>query len=1118
MNFIYLKGNCPVCSGGRTDCRQSGELIHCRTDNPNPDYNYKGQSAIGFGLYKEAALEEEQSAEKKAERKQQWENDKRIRLDREKKQRAQSLSVADRNTEIRKILSQLTLTPEHRGDLRRRGLTDRQIDAGMFRSISSYQSLKTAVSPHLAGVAPNGRSLTNQGSGYICPAWSGNLMIGWQLRADIAENGKYKWATSKSPKRPSGPTSHLQNGELPITVCRPAVADPTCKSIGLAEGILKPWAAAQLSGQYFIGCSGGQFAGSAKTFKEELDKLSARLHTKMLVLYPDAGATSNANVMREYVKTYKLVSSWGYQTMVGWWGQKEKTGIDGIDDLLAVGEDWKITYLTWEDFAAIANGNGNKLVRMIEGIFGYKPKQPKAVTPSSIATPDITPDFYTPGDRLDTWKTAAARHKFIVDSSGTGTGKSYDSGLCKPADFDVDRIIYISKDHRNASTPSLRDWNDLEARHKGLTIDSLGNWRRAKIDDRIDTNASCDRTELSAVLREKNIFGSDTAGLMCPTCPSFEGCRAGEKFGFLHARSQTLKGARFRSHPDSLPQLQTFGYAPEEGKSKGTAILWEEWSETLAYGKDVGIREDDVIHTLAIIASANTESFGLMDLLVKLWEFVARKHEIPRWGLPHDRLKEIFIPLIKGEIDIDAIAQAMNPSDEVGKVLHGISEHGVSLQDLPANLRKSFASSDSELAAEADRIAKQWLVQFLEVLLGRRPGYLSLDRTGKLTLSIAHRRLIEIAHAAKVNIFLDATGNLDKFTKILGIDVDDVLCIAQEPVNKGGTVTIKQVVDHGRLGQHRGAEQTRAVEAMVVAIRQEDPNAAVIDFKRFSVTEGSGLNLKWLSESRGSNLAQNAKTLILVGAPCRPIAALAAEFTLLTGRTPTLDTEEVTREIKQARTVAGKEVTVTSRESIDLEFRNYIYKDVLANIYQGIGRLRANRRPGEELTIYLISDFALDLPVEVIRALDITLEAATPIQKLELAIVRCAEEIISKGQKLTSIAIAKYCQVSKQRLSQLVRELGYATAADFKKSLVLLLESNSKTRRKSEEYIPLAVEKQIELWATQIGSLPQSVILGLLEGVGMVSEVWARCERIFDWIGGGGRSDWADQDIGVLSW
>jgi len=1083
-SFTRSKGNCPVCNGARKDCRMNGNLYFCRTDSSNSAFILKSHDKIGFGIYIEKALEEEQDAEKLAKYKRQREAAKKLRLERETKDRAQLLSVTERDQEIRKILGQLTLNPNHREDLKRRGLSDEQIEAGMFRSVSPYQKLQIAVSSNLAGVSinTNGRSLTNTESGYICPAWSGSgLIVGWQLRLDNTEdNGKYKWPTSRWRKRPNGPTSHLQNGEMPITVCRPEVIDPSFTSIGLAEGILKPKIAAELTGQFFLGAAGGLFASSPKTFKQELDKLLAEFGTKLLILYADAGSPGNKDVMREYAKTYRLVTSWGYELRIGWWGQLNKSDISGIDDLLAAGEADKLTYLAWEDFEQIAAGKAYRLLRMLGGIGRRKLKPAKPAT-SGVSNPihnNAAIDFYFAGERLPVWEKAVSQHKFIVDSSGTGTGKSYDSGLCEPSQFDCDRIIYISNDHRNASTPSLKSWEDLEARHKGLTIDNLGNWRRAKGDDRIEAAANCDRTELSAVLREKNISGSDTAGLMCPTCPHFEGCRAGEKFGFLQARTQTLKSPRFRSHPDSLPPTDSFGYAAE-GKTKGTVLVWEEWSESLKYSKDITVEEGDITHIMFLLLSADSEAFGLTDLLVKLCELVSGKHQIPRWGLPHERLLEILLPLIKGNVDVDAIAEVTNPNDQVQAILHGLGEHGVSLQDLPANLRKSFASSDANLADKAQKIAKQWLKPFLQVITGNHPGYLNLNR-GVLSITVADRRLIEIAHAAKANIFLDATGSPEKLALMLGIGNEGFLHIQQATSNKAELI-IKQIVDHGRLGISRGAEQVRAIEAIVAAIRQEDP-AAVIDFKKFTSME-EALNLKWFSESRGSNLAQSAKTLILVGTPCRPIATLAAEFTLLYGRSPNITSEETTRQMILSHPAPkGESDIITSNESVDIEFRGYIYKDIHANINQAMGRLRANRRAGETLTIYFISNFVLDMPVELVRAVDICLEAATPIQKLELAIARFAQEAMGKNCKLTLTAIADFCKVSKQRLSQFIRELGYATAEQFKKRLVLLLESHSKTRQNSKEYIPLSAEKQIDLWAAQIGSLPKSVIFALLEG------------------------------------
>jgi len=94
-SFTRSKGNCPVCNGARKDCRMKGDLYFCRTDNPNPKFNFKKHDSIGFGMYIESALEEEQDAEKLAEYKRQREAAKKLRLERETKDRAQLLPIAD---------------------------------------------------------------------------------------------------------------------------------------------------------------------------------------------------------------------------------------------------------------------------------------------------------------------------------------------------------------------------------------------------------------------------------------------------------------------------------------------------------------------------------------------------------------------------------------------------------------------------------------------------------------------------------------------------------------------------------------------------------------------------------------------------------------------------------------------------------------------------------------------------------------------------------------------------------------------------------------------------------------------------------------------------------------
>jgi hypothetical protein len=160
---------------------------------------------------------------------------------------------------------------------------------------------------------------------------------------DDATNNKYRWA--KGTK-----SSHLPSGELPITVCRPT-DDKLHSTIGISEGILKPFVAANRLGQIFIGAAGGNFQSSPKQTKESLEVLAKELNTNIVDIYPDAGDVLNSHTMRRIERNYKLFSDWGYEVRIAWWGQVNKdkdSDIDELDNLASV------NYLSFEAFLKIA--------------------------------------------------------------------------------------------------------------------------------------------------------------------------------------------------------------------------------------------------------------------------------------------------------------------------------------------------------------------------------------------------------------------------------------------------------------------------------------------------------------------------------------------------------------------------------------------------------------------------------------------------------------------------------------------------------------------------------------------------------------------------------------------
>ncbi|MEW5860128.1 MAG: hypothetical protein AB1861_22540, partial [Cyanobacteriota bacterium] len=310
-------------------------------------------------------------------------------------------SEPDRDREIRKLLGQLQLSPEHKENLRQRGLSDEQIQAGMFRSVHQWQKLETPVSYRLAGVSIDGRSLTTQ-AGLLCPAWNAKgQIVCWQLRVDNVENGgKYRWPTSASQKRPHGATAHLTNGELPLTCCRP-VGEPR-QGIAFVEGILKPQITAQLSGQITIGAAGGNFASSPEALKATLFQLESEIVEALSpILYPDAGAIANKNVMRQYRRTHAELKKWGYELRVAWWGQVSKKDLD-IDELLAARRGEEIEIITWAQFEALAH-NLNQLSEGVVDLFrnlrqrlgnsfkGFgRPPAPKPLAPNPTLASNLT--------------------------------------------------------------------------------------------------------------------------------------------------------------------------------------------------------------------------------------------------------------------------------------------------------------------------------------------------------------------------------------------------------------------------------------------------------------------------------------------------------------------------------------------------------------------------------------------------------------------------------------------------------------------------------------------------------------------------------------------------------
>jgi hypothetical protein len=143
------------------------------------------------------------------------------------------------------------LLPEDRQKLRNRGLTDEQIKKGYFGSLPrNYPWVSPEVDREFPGI--DKRGILGAKKGIICPAANADgYFVGFQIRTEDTDS-KYRWTSSA---KSGGYQMHLPNGEMPLAVAAPIDGSYRHEGIGLCEGILKPYIAAQRWGKPIVGAA-----------------------------------------------------------------------------------------------------------------------------------------------------------------------------------------------------------------------------------------------------------------------------------------------------------------------------------------------------------------------------------------------------------------------------------------------------------------------------------------------------------------------------------------------------------------------------------------------------------------------------------------------------------------------------------------------------------------------------------------------------------------------------------------------------------------------------------------------------------------------------------------------
>ncbi|WP_019498902.1 pre-mRNA-splicing factor CWC21 [Pseudanabaena sp. PCC 6802] len=1036
--FAPLRKNCPICQGIRRDCRinRDSEIVHCRHDiSAVPGFQFIGQDKIGFNMW--IADDRDRKPYTAAPRSN--------RLDRNRRKASAvprlSLSLHDRDRAIQILLAQLDLNPAHRQNLSDRGLSDDQIDQGMFRSVAPGQPI-SHIDARLAGIDPSGQKLLINQAGIICPIWdvSGQI-VGWQTRFDRDENGKYRWPTSRTKQNPKGATAHLPNGEMPLTCCRPdqtqAIAGQ--HKIGLAEGFLKPYIAAQKLKTIVIGAAGGNFSSSPQTLKTYLDTLSAELSTKTIQLYPDAGAIANFNVLRQYQKAIALVTSWGYEIEIAWWGQADKSDRD-IDELP---DGTSIDYITPDAFFALCSPDmqrrltdntaedigmlyrlklwlGRAIDRYLphQGFEAPQPKPPKQIPTTITYKPGKLPRpqdgncpeiiIFKPGQRLQLLRELVmAGWQHILDRSAPGTGKSHEAGTATPGSLGARQLFYFSHQHRNPTVATIEShYTDLPVRHNGMKLDRDRQtpsgkpwqvWPQGA--EKPDTTGNCFRTPLFHTLRSKNIPNIESAdNPICATCHLQAVCqgKSGDGFGFRHGRREALQRDRVRAHPDSAPNLD-YDWG-------NVGIFWDEAIPTISPTHSIAARLTDIDRAIATLATELPDRYQeLRPAFAAIRARLNGELDKPYYGWSDRDLKQALGEVPANIADILAeVAKVMEPDLNFLEMPDGIDVSAIAgLTKAEASLLRSASQSlrqaDYQEAKQQiqERLLLNWLVPFLLVWSGQETGALRIDGD-RLTITTRNNRHGAIARAARWNCYQDATATTEYLGLWLGISPQQIIAIAQA-LPQHDNLEVIQVGGLGLAGKNRSEVCDLRINALKQSLQEKYPDLGVIDWKA-KAKSGDGA---WFVTSRGSNSFETRSAIASFGIPYTNIGSLADRYIALTGQA--IDRED-------------------NAEDGSSEFQAFVQWTTNAEILQAVGRLRAHLRPEQKLTFYFCADYDLPaaLKAKAVRAVDITPKAGTNAEQLWLQVTDAFQKIYDNlGRPPTQAEITDFVGIKQSYLSKL---------------------------------------------------------------------------------------------------
>jgi hypothetical protein len=853
--------------------------------------------------------------------------------------------------------------------------------------------------------------------GYAFPIRDfGGLMVGAQIkRAD----GAYVWDKS-------GTNQLSETGQLPLATW---ISTQEPEYIVLVEGTgVKPFLAARdrFRNSLVVGASGGNFLAS---FKQLAQILEMYPHQKVLLM-PDAGSVMNKHVVDTYARTHQYLKSIGRETHVGWWGQTTKEAGD-IDELSS---DLIIQIISWDKFDRYCK-QAPKILGSITRFKDLAHRKRSRVTPELTHIDRRADETYRDKSELEdalSRSIADPSIKAVLDISAPGSGKSTVIGSVRSV-IGIDTHMYVHSQHRNPTTEQVETgYSDVPSRHDGLYINPdrttpLGSpWLQTSQPSGQSwkqTPSNCDLTVEQRTWRETGHADIDGKNPICGLCPHNAVCHitSGDGYGYKHQRNSALMQSRIRISPMSLPNPANHDYSR-------TLTVWDDQEQIIT--RSISATEAQVDATISQILLADTQL--AVDLEPIFSRVKAKLNEIARFGFATHSLI--------GGIEIDDIADKLHRASAI--LSPDVSK--LKLSDSPDKLTaiEKFGFTVTRDSITLDKITPNWLVGILEIMSGKVVGTV---HTKGQSIIVTQKDNYHQTIAAKsaLTLVMNATKSREDLALELGILPEQIKVISQ-PMPSFANLTIYMVGSMGNPTSQRADSKNTQISALGSGLAQRHGNCSVIDKIKDCADRGL-----WFRDSVGSNAYKMDNALLLVGAPTRNLGALSRLFTCLTG-------------------------VPTEADSKNPDFLAYVRRDVAANVIQAVGRLRAQHRPGAELSVYIVCDRE-DFPIsemmaaypgatlKAVAAEDITIDAVGSRSQLRIRMA----QLIMDNPNITRVEAAMSMSVSKSTITAMFKEFGH----NFKEGSSLLYK---------------ALHSKLDLLDSQLGDWAKLLDVDVIEHVEMV--------------------------------